>query len=190
PPAVGGPVDLPAPRLQRAGHRRRDQAEDEGAEVALPAGHRLPDRLRHHAIHPRVDQGSVRDAGHRLHAGGAGGAGVPAKLAVGLVLSAVFIPCAFIGGIIGQFFRQFALTIAISTLLSAFNSLTLSPALSALLLKPRDKMGSDVLPRLSFVLLGALTGVWVAWRVFVSPATTADGDMPQWAVAEIGRAHV
>src|SRR5205823_8897019 len=41
-------------------------------------------------------------------------------VAVGLVLSAVFIPCAFIGGIIGQFFRQFALTIAVSTLLSAF----------------------------------------------------------------------
>ncbi len=60
-------------------------------------------------------------------------------IAVGLVLTAVFIPCAFISGIIGQFFRQFALTIATSTLISAFNSLTLSPALAALLLKPRDK---------------------------------------------------
>src|SRR5208282_2900695 len=59
-------------------------------------------------------------------------------IAVGLVLSAVFVPCAFIGGITGLFFRQFALTISVSTLLSAFNSLTLSPALSALLLKPRD----------------------------------------------------
>ncbi|MFQ3592955.1 MAG: efflux RND transporter permease subunit, partial [Gemmataceae bacterium] len=58
-------------------------------------------------------------------------------LAVGLVLSSVFIPCAFISGIIGQFFRQFALTIAISTLLSAFNSLTLSPALAAILLQPK-----------------------------------------------------
>src|SRR5262249_56242592 len=45
-------------------------------------------------------------------------------IAVGLVLSAVFVPCAFISGITGQFFRQFALTIAVSTLLSAFNSLT------------------------------------------------------------------
>src|SRR5439155_916003 len=106
-------------------------------------------------------------------------------VAVGLVLSAVFIPCAFIGGIIGQFFRQFALTIAISTLLSAFNSLTLSPALAALLLKPRDKMGSDVLPRLSFVLLGALTGGWVAWRVFVSPASRAEGELPEWTVAVV-----
>ena len=54
-------------------------------------------------------------------------------IAVGLVLSAVFVPCAFIRGITGQFFRQFALTIAVSTIISAFNSLTLSPALTALL---------------------------------------------------------
>jgi multidrug efflux pump len=59
-------------------------------------------------------------------------------LAVGLVLSAVFIPCAFISGIVGQFFRQFALTIATSTILSTINSLTLSPALAALLLRPRN----------------------------------------------------
>src|SRR5262249_45944504 len=61
-------------------------------------------------------------------------------IAVGLVLSAVFVPCAFISGITGSFFRQFAITIAVSTVISAFNSLTLSPALTALLLKPRDKM--------------------------------------------------
>jgi hydrophobe/amphiphile efflux-1 (HAE1) family protein len=58
-------------------------------------------------------------------------------IAVALVLCAVFVPCAFIGGITGQFFRQFAVTIAVSTVFSAFNSLTLSPALSAILLKPR-----------------------------------------------------
>ncbi len=57
-------------------------------------------------------------------------------IGVALVLTAVFVPCAFITGIIGQFFRQFALTVAVSTVLSAFNSLTLSPALAALLLKP------------------------------------------------------
>ena len=57
-------------------------------------------------------------------------------VAVGIVLSAVFVPCAFLSGIVGQFFRQFALTIAISTLISTFNSLTLSPALCAILLKP------------------------------------------------------
>lgn len=59
-------------------------------------------------------------------------------IAIALVLSAVFIPCVFVGGIAGQFFRQFAVTIAASTLLSAFNSLTLSPALAALLLRPRN----------------------------------------------------
>jgi multidrug efflux pump len=58
-------------------------------------------------------------------------------VAVALVLSAVFVPCAFISGITGQFFRQFALTIAVSTVISAFNSLTLSPALAAILLQPR-----------------------------------------------------
>jgi multidrug efflux pump len=58
-------------------------------------------------------------------------------IAVALVLSAVFVPCAFISGITGQFFRQFALTIAVSTIISAFNSLTLSPALAAILLQPR-----------------------------------------------------
>src|SRR5687767_12840207 len=57
-------------------------------------------------------------------------------LAITAVLSAVFIPAAFMGGLSGQFYRQFALTIAISTVLSAINSLTLSPALAAMLLKP------------------------------------------------------
>ena len=57
-------------------------------------------------------------------------------IAIALVLCAVFVPIAFISGLTGQFFRQFALTIAFSTVISAFNSLTLSPALSAILLKP------------------------------------------------------
>jgi HAE1 family hydrophobic/amphiphilic exporter-1 len=56
---------------------------------------------------------------------------------IALVLSAVFIPTAFIPGITGRLYQQFAVTIAISVLLSAFNALTLSPALSALLLRPR-----------------------------------------------------
>jgi multidrug efflux pump len=57
-------------------------------------------------------------------------------IATALVLIAVFVPTAFISGLTGQFYSQFALTIAISTAISAFNSLTLSPALSAVLLKP------------------------------------------------------
>ena len=57
-------------------------------------------------------------------------------IAIALVLCAVFVPLAFITGLTGQFYKQFALTIAISTVISAINSLTLSPALAALLLKP------------------------------------------------------
>jgi len=60
-------------------------------------------------------------------------------VATALVLCAVFVPAAFISGLTGQFYRQFALTIAISTVISAFNSLTLSPALAAILLKGRDE---------------------------------------------------
>jgi hydrophobe/amphiphile efflux-1 (HAE1) family protein len=74
-------------------------------------------------------------------------------VAVALVLCAVFVPCAFIAGITGQFFRQFAVTIAASTAISAFNSLTLSPALAAILLRPRGA-ARDPLTRLLDLLLG------------------------------------
>jgi len=76
-----------------------------------------------------------------------------AVVAIAVVLSAVFIPTAFITGITGQFYRQFALTIAVSTVISAFNSLTLSPALAGLLLKPRDAK-RDLLTRLFDFLFG------------------------------------
>jgi multidrug efflux pump len=59
-------------------------------------------------------------------------------IAIALVLCAVFVPLAFVPGLSGQFYQQFAVTIAISTVISAFNSLTLSPALSAILLRPHD----------------------------------------------------
>ncbi len=59
-------------------------------------------------------------------------------IAIALVLCAVFIPTAFISGLTGQFYKQFAITIAISTVISAFNSLTLSPALAAVLLRSHD----------------------------------------------------
>lgn len=72
-------------------------------------------------------------------------------VATALVLCAVFVPTAFISGLTGQFYQQFALTIAISTVISAFNSLTLSPALAAVLLKdhhaPKDRF-SKVLDKL------------------------------------------
>jgi multidrug efflux pump len=59
-------------------------------------------------------------------------------VAIALVLCAVFVPMAFLSGVTGQFYKQFAVTIAISTVISAINSLTLSPALAAALLKPHD----------------------------------------------------
>ncbi|MFC3942903.1 MULTISPECIES: efflux RND transporter permease subunit [Pseudomonas] len=77
-------------------------------------------------------------------------------IATALVLCAVFIPAAFISGLTGQFYKQFALTIAISTVISAFNSLTLSPALAAVLLKdhhaPKDRFSK---------VLDALLGGWL-----------------------------
>src|SRR6201995_371495 len=67
-------------------------------------------------------------------------------IAIALVLCAVFVPIAFITGLTGEFYRQFALTIAFSTIISAFNSLTLSPALASLLLKGHD-VPKDALAR-------------------------------------------
>ncbi len=80
-------------------------------------------------------------------------------IAVALVLCAVFVPCAFISGITGQFFRQFAVTIATSTVISAFNSLTLSPALAALILKPHGAR-RDPLAWLLDTLLGWFFGLF------------------------------
>ena len=75
-----------------------------------------------------------REAAHRTmdEVGGA-------LIAIALVLCAVFIPAAFIPGISGQFFRQFAVTIASATIISCFVSLTLSPAMCALLFKPHTE---------------------------------------------------
>ncbi|PVZ19484.1 MULTISPECIES: efflux RND transporter permease subunit [unclassified Pseudomonas] len=74
-------------------------------------------------------------------------------IATALVLCAVFVPAAFISGLTGQFYKQFALTIAISTVISAFNSLTLSPALAAVLLRGHDAP-KDRFSRLLERLLG------------------------------------
>ncbi len=73
-------------------------------------------------------------------------------IAVALVLCSVFVPCAFISGITGQFFRQFAVTIAVSTALSALNSLTLSPALAAILLRPHGAKRDPLTKLFDFTL--------------------------------------
>jgi len=65
-------------------------------------------------------------------------------VAIACILAAVFIPVAFMGGISGQIFKQFALTIAVSVLLSAFNALSLSPALSAILLRPKTQASGGI----------------------------------------------
>src|SRR5207249_6793892 len=59
-------------------------------------------------------------------------------LAITLVLSAVFIPCCFLGGITGQFFRQFAVTVAVSTIISAINAITMTPSRAVLIFKTEE----------------------------------------------------
>jgi multidrug efflux pump len=123
-------------------------------------------------------------------------------VAIGLVLAAVFVPCVFITGIVGEFYRQFAVTIAVGTLISAFNSLTLSPALCALLLKPKaDATATEPLPRLAFPLLGAgaayyfLRGPLEAWGAaqpfagqtwwLVPTAAALAGGLAGWLAAKL-----
>ena len=101
-----------------------------------------------------------------------------AVIAISLVLIAVFVPTAFIPGISGQFYLQFAITIAVSTAISAFNSLTLSPALAALLFKPhhdarraaallpgalRPRAGRRLQPRLRRAWPTAMRGSSACW---------------------------
>jgi hydrophobe/amphiphile efflux-1 (HAE1) family protein len=74
-----------------------------------------------------------------------------ALISIALVLCAVFVPTAFLQGIVGQFYRQFALTIAVATLISAFNSLTLSPALCAIVLKSQEQ--KEQKPRVDLSIL-------------------------------------
>ncbi|MET0506853.1 MAG: multidrug efflux RND transporter permease subunit [Burkholderiaceae bacterium] len=93
-------------------------------------------------------------------------------VAIALVLVAVFVPLAFISGLTGQFYRQFAVTITISTVISAINSLTLSPALAALLLKGRDAP-KDWLMRAMERVFGRLFGAFN--RVFRRGSTGYGG---------------
>jgi len=114
---------------------------------------------------------------------------------IALVLSAVFIPTAFIPGITGRLYQQFAVTIAVSVILSAFNALTLSPALAALLLRPRQESkgllrrffdrfnrvferATDGYVRLSGALIRKATVVLVMLAVFLAAAGFFSGRVP------------
>lgn len=92
-------------------------------------------------------------------------------IAIALVLVAVFVPLAFITGLTGQFYKQFALTIAISTVISAINSLTLSPALAALLLKGHDAPKD----RLTRILDGGLGWLFRAFNAAFGRGSAAYG---------------
>ena len=94
-------------------------------------------------------------------------------IAITLVLSSVFLPSAFLGGITGQFFRQFALTISASMIISAINAMTMTPARAASIFAGRKPghhgdQGKEALPWWSFALLGGFATVW-----FLSPTLGA-----------------
>ena len=111
-------------------------------------------------------------------------------IAIALVLCAVFVPTAFITGISGEFYRQFALTIAASTVISAFNSLTLSPALAAILLRGHADRAEghatgrgEPLPAVGLALLGGLVAIWFLEDVAVVRAGLAAAGVPnEWLV--------
>src|SRR5262249_26972224 len=86
--------------------------------------------------------------------------------AITLVLSSVLLPSAFLGGITGQFFRQFALTISVSMLISATNAMTMTPARAAWIFASRKPgqhgdQGKEALPWWSFALFGGLATAWL-----------------------------
>ena len=86
-------------------------------------------------------------------------------IAITLASSSVFIPCCFIGGITGQFFRQFAVTIAVSTIISAVNALTMTPSRAVLIFKTEQgehghELKREALPWWIFGLLGGLLMLW------------------------------
>ncbi|PQO33202.1 hydrophobe/amphiphile efflux-1 family RND transporter [Blastopirellula marina] len=99
-------------------------------------------------------------------------------IATTLVLLAVFVPTAFMGGIVGQMYRQFALTISAAVAISTVNALSLSPALCGLLLRPSEetKRRGEFIPRTVIALLLAILACWLAYRFLSGMGMTS------WAV--------
>ena len=86
-------------------------------------------------------------------------------LAITLALCSVFVPCCFLGGITGQFFRQFAVTIAVSTIISAVNALTMTPSRAVLIFKTEEgshghEFKREALPWWIFGVVGGLLAFW------------------------------
>src|SRR4051794_28143140 len=98
-------------------------------------------------------------------------------VAITLVLSSVLLPSAFLSGLVGQFFRQFAVTISVAMLLSAVNAMTMTPALAVLFFAGRKPgkhgEGKEALPWWSFSLYGGLATVWL-----LSPTLGASLGLP------------
>ena len=119
-------------------------------------------------------------------------------VAIALILSAVFVPVALLGGLTGRLYQQFALTIAISVLLSAFSALSLSPALSAMILKPKQGEPKGAIGKFFAKFFGwfnrtfeRVTGGYVNWsRIFVRRAVLALGVIAIATVLTGGLARV
>ena len=108
-------------------------------------------------------------------------------LAITLVLSAVFIPCCFLGGITGQFFRQFAVTIAVSTIISAINAITMTPSRAVMIFKTEEaahgvghEMKREALPWWIFAVVGGVGTVWLLPKLLVAYFDMPSTDVLTW----------
>jgi multidrug efflux pump len=119
-------------------------------------------------------------------------------LAITLVLSSVFIPCCFLGGITGQFFRQFAVTIAVSTIISAINALTMTPSRAVMIFKTEQgshghELKREALPWWFFAIVGGMLTIWLGQDVYAgrfglppapNPAEDAEvSTMMAWSIS-------
>ncbi len=116
-------------------------------------------------------------------------------LAITLVLSSVFLPCCFLGGVSGQFFRQFAVTIAVSTVISAINAITMTPSRAVLIFKTEDGHAHkrEALPWWFFGILGGLGTVWLVQHHFGDrwnlPIPGEDEEVSLWLSWSLYTAH-